>query len=102
MNILDLSSIFSTLFIIGHTLSEVDWVPVETLRLIAAVASCLLVIKIYDWLRLFETTSFYIQLVTLTIYDIGSFMILFSVALFMISIPVSIMNLSRSDQNTLV
>ena len=102
MNLLDMSSIFSTLFIIGHTLAEVDWVPIETLRLMASVASCLLVIKIYDWLRLFETTSFYIQLVTLTIGDIGSFMILFSVALFMIAIPISIMNLGRTEDSELV
>ena len=70
--------------------------------MLAAIASCIFMVKIYDWLRLFETTSFYIQLVTLTILDIGPIMILFVVALFMISIPYSILNLSRTEDTALV
>ena len=46
-------------------------------RVIASLAVFLLWAKVFDWLRLFEITSFYIKLVQETFRDLTSFMILF-------------------------
>ena len=42
------------------TLAGRDWISVENLRVMAAFASCLLFVKLYDWLRLFSSTAFYV------------------------------------------
>ena len=65
----------------------------------ASFAICLLTLKIYDWLRLFETTSFFILLIGRTIIDIGPFMIFFMVALLAFGLPMSILDLNRSDED---
>ena len=36
---------------------------VEPLRVLAAFASCFILVKMFDWLRLFEETAFYVLLV---------------------------------------
>lgn len=46
------------------------WMSDETLRIVAAITSCSLMIKLYDWLRLFDGTSFYILLIAETMKDI--------------------------------
>jgi len=50
-------------------------------RLLAAFIILALWFKVFDWMRLFEQTSFYIRLIIETFVDIGYFMIIFFVAL---------------------
>ena len=72
----------------------------KRLRLLAAIASCLLLAKLYDWLRLFEATSFYIQLIKVTVYEISAFMILLVIALCMFGIPMLLINQGRRDEES--
>ena len=72
----------------GHTPN----MGVETQAYMGAVVSFFLISKCFDWLRIFEETSFYIMLIFATIQDIGSFMILFMVALVMFAFPLVILN----------
>ena len=90
-------SLFFTLFLTILTLPQSEIIPANAHRLLAAVTSCMLILKIYDWLRLFETTSFYIQLVSLTLHNIIAFSILFFLALLMFGIPISMINMGRTD-----
>lgn len=46
----------------------------QLLRATAAMTSCILIIKIFDWFRLFEETAFYIRLLFVTLEDIGYFL----------------------------
>ena len=71
----------------------------EMLRLLAAVASLCQVSKILDWLRLFDSTAFYIHLLGQAIYDIKEFLIIAFIALLLTSIPTTIiaMNWGRED-----
>ena len=43
-----------------HYLLGLTLLDGKVLRTMAAIASSLLVAKIYDWLRLFENTAFYV------------------------------------------
>ena len=72
----------------GHTPS----LGVDTQAYMGAIVSFFLISKSFDWLRIFEETSFYIKLIFATIKDIGSFMILFSVSLIMFAFPLTILN----------
>ena len=68
----------------------------------AALASILIVAKIYDWLRLFEITAFYVQLLEATIKGIGSFMLLFFVALLLFGLPFSMLNENRTGESNIM
>jgi hypothetical protein len=80
----------------------VEFPSFETQRVIAALATFCLWIKVLDWCKLFGPTSFFIKLITETIYDIRYFMIIFTVALMMFGMPMYILQLNRTDENTIV
>ena len=66
-NYVDIVSIVLTLFLTSSTMLEVELLPIETLRMLAAILTFFLLLKMYDWLRLFEDTSFFVQLVQRTL-----------------------------------
>ena len=68
----------------------------------AAIASCTLMLKVFDWLRLFEKTAFYILLVEETLKDVSSFLILLVTALMMFGVPMVMLNLNRDNDNSIV
>ena len=51
--------------------------------------------KIFDWLRLFDRTAFYVQLLGATLDQIKEFMLLFTVALLTFGLPLSMLNQTR-------
>ena len=76
--------------------------PMELLRPMAAIASCTLIIKMFDWLRLFEKTAFYILLLGQTISDVSYFLILLLTALMMFGVPMIMLNLNRAEDKSIV
>ena len=98
-NIVDLIAIPLTTVLTIHWLSswilEASWIDTKTLRVIAALASLLLISKIFDWLRLFDRTAFYVQLLGSTLNEIKEFILLFVVALLLFGLPLSMLNKTR-------
>ena len=88
-----------TLLIIVVTRLAPEWIDRKNLVTIAALTSMFLIIKLADWLRLFESTAFYVQLIKQTLLDITPFMALFFFALLLFTIPISILNLNRYKDN---
>ena len=68
----------------------------------AAIASSCLMIKFYDWLRLFESTAFYITLIEYTLKDIKPFMLLFLICMMIFGIPLVMLELNRSEEDQLI
>ena len=68
----------------------------------ASIASCALLMKVFDWLRLFEPTAFYIKLVQETLWDIKAFLILIVTALATFGIPMIILNLKLDEESQVV
>ena len=101
-NWIDLSGLILTLMIIVLTLFEQSFMSTETLRITASFASFSLAFKFYDWLRLFEGTSFFIQLIEQTFKDVRWFLILFFVALIAFGIPMSMLDLNRDEESALI
>ena len=58
--------------------------------------------KVFDWLRLFEQTAFYILLMITTLKDASSFLILLLIALMMFGVPMIMLNLNRDVENQIV
>ena len=67
-NWFDIAGLSFTIFIWFMTLFRIDAVEIQKLRIIAALTSCFNFIKIFDWLRLFDGTAFYVQLLAATLY----------------------------------
>ena len=100
----DIVGLSLTLIVLISSVTYEPLLPIDNLRLMAAIASCSLMIKVFDWLRLFEKTAFYILLVSETFVDISAFMILLAVALLMFGVPLIMLNLNRSkeDENLVI
>ena len=70
----------------------------QTQRFMAAISVCCLWLKLFDWLRLFEYTAFYVRLISLTLYNIRSFAVILVIVLMMFGSAVHILNLGRSSE----
>lgn len=87
-------------YILGSLFSFAShMIDLETLRVMAAVASFCLLAEFFDWLRLFEQTAFYITLVIETLNDIRAFIILIIASLMLFGVPMVMLDLNRDDGN---
>ena len=77
-------------------------IPVESLRVFAAFASLFTLAKLFDWLRLFEKTGFYVKLVGETLNDIKYFILLLLTTLVMFGVPVVMLDASSSEDKDLM
>ncbi len=98
-NYIDMVNLFLTAFVIVTSFESFAVLPIENLRALAAIGSCALIIKIFDWLRLFEKTAFFVLLLSETLYDIRYFITLIFVSLIMFGIPMVILNNNRGPEN---
>ena len=72
-----------------NTFLRVSWI-----RAIAAATCLLLILKLFDWCRLFDETAFFITLIVKTLRDIGSFIQLMFLAVFCFGVPLMILQLN--------
>jgi hypothetical protein len=64
LNWVDILSFLLTLLVIVSTAFDLTWIELQELRYLAAAASFFLVLNLFDWLRLFEQTAFYVDLLS--------------------------------------
>ena len=93
----DFTGLLIVLLILAHTGLRIDLISVEALRILAAIASCLTLLKLFDWLRLFEDTAFYVLLVFETLKDIRHFLFLLLTTLMMFGVPMLMLDANSSD-----
>ena len=86
-----------TLFILFVTAFEFEFVSFAQLRVTAALATCFILVKLFDWMRLFSGTSFYILLIGKTLQDITQFLIILVVALLCFGLPMVMLDLNRES-----
>lgn len=102
-NAFDIFQLLSTFTIVAMNLHSSHNVNTDMIRVVAAVSVFLLWMKMFDWLRLFEPTSFYIKLVTATFSDMSSFMLLFLTGLAMFGSSMYMLQLSsQSSKDTII
>ena len=68
-------------------------------RLVATFAIFVLWIKIFDWLRLFEQTSFYMLLVRQTLHDMWSFVVIYLFGLGMVGSSMYMLELNKPTRD---
>ena len=79
----DVTGYLLVLFLLFLTGFQIHFIPLETLRVLAAFATCITLLRLINWMRLFEDTSFYVLLIRVTIDDIKYFMLLLIISLLM-------------------
>ena len=89
-------------FLVVMTILKIDWPEAETRKSMAAILVFLIWSKMFDWLRLFDTTSFYIKLIVVTITDILPFFLIFPIFLLMFGSSMYILQTNRGDKNAVV
>ena len=65
--------------------------------MIATFSVFALWLKVFDWLRMFDATSFYIKLVVKTVKELSNFLILFVAMLAMIGAAMSILQMGGDE-----
>ena len=100
-NWIDMMNLSLTALVVVASFEPFAFLEVETLRAFASVAAFLLMAKVFDWLRLFESTAEYVLLIQETIMDTGVFIILIFFALMMFGIPMIILNENRDETNAI-
>jgi len=61
-----------------------------------------MLLKAFDWMRLFDLTSFYVLLILQTIKDIAAFLLLLLMSLVLFGVPMIILNMNRSEDQLVV
>ena len=93
----DVAGILIMLFLIVITGCHLSLLSAEVLRVLAAIATCITLTRLIDWMRLFEETSFYVLLIQVTLSDIKYFMVLLLIALLMFGIPIMMLDMNSED-----
>ena len=101
-NYIDMTGLLLVLLIVLVTGLRLDWFSLEALRVLAAFASCLTLLKLFDWLRLFEQTAFYVLLVGVTLRDVRYFILLLLTTLMMFGIPLVMLDASSYEGKELI
>lgn len=95
MNIVDLMMYLLNAALIVLTFFRVDIPSTGTRRVMGAIVVCLIWSKMFDWMRMFDATSFYIKLIIVTIKDILPFFLIFPVFLMTFGSALFILNTNR-------
>ena len=96
-NLNDLLHLSISMVMVATNLTEEPMLDVEYQIVLASIGSFSICIKFYDWLRLFDRTSFYINLISMTIIEINYFLILYLASFFMFGFPLLMLNLYRTQ-----
>ena len=91
-----LSYILNTILIIC-TIMRLDFPDIDTRRVICSILVCIIWAKMFDWLRMFDATAFYIKLIKATVTDIWPFFIIFPIFLFTFGSSLYILSTNRDD-----
>ena len=78
-----------------------DLIAREYIVVGAFIAMTIMWFKAFYWLRLFSSTSFYIRLITETIYGIRWFLIILFFTMFAFTNAIYILNANRTEENSI-
>ena len=101
-NINDLIWLALSPIIIIFSIPAKTLISLECLQALTAIASFSMMVKVFDWMRLFEGTSFYVLLIIQTIKEIKFFMLLVVISMITFGLPMSFLNLHRSSEELII
>lgn len=94
-NVIDILCLITTALVLLESYQLLGIFGMSSLRGLAAIASCLILSKVFYWLRLFKKRAFYILLLERTFDDSRQFISLIFISLLMFGVPMLILNQNR-------
>ena len=94
-NILDLVQYALNMILLTNTIFGMDMFSKELLRLMSAVVGLEVWFKMFDWMRIPDSTAFYIKLIQQTFSDIVPFFMIFPIFLATFGTPIYILSDER-------
>ena len=98
-NLFDLTSLASSIFVTFKIYTSSNWFSIESLRVIAAIASSNLIFKLYDWMRLWTGTAFFIELLFRSIKEMKIFVGMLIISLFAFGTPMLMISHNWEDDS---
>ena len=92
----------TTFIMIMFTAFDMEWPQLEHRRIIASLLVFSLWFKMFDWMRLFDNTSFYIKLILKTVSDIVPFMAIHILFLLMFGCAMQCLSMNRGEDEEVV
>ena len=102
LNYFDLFQFTANVFITLVTIFEIDYFSIYFMRTLCSLVAIVIWIKVFDWFRIFDATSFYIKLLMMTIQDILPFFFIFPVFLMTFGTALLILSDNRGEDNMLI
>ena len=84
------------------TLFGVDSIALETLRVLAALATFISLTRLIEWMRLFEPTAFYVLLILETLRDVKNFIFLLMITFLMFGVPVLMLDMNSAEDYEMI
>ena len=81
------------------SMTDYNFTSIETRRITSAMLCFILWLKIFDWLRMFDATSFYVKLISQTLVDIVPFAcFIFPICLLSFGCAMICLSLNRDEE----
>ena len=96
-NLIDIYSFICSVWIITVTMIGYHWPSMENQRMMAAFSVLFLWMKLIEWFKIFDATSFYVKLVRETIIEILSFALIFITCLAMFGTFMYFLQLNQKE-----
>ena len=78
---------------------DVDWPTLYTRRVLVAIMLVFIWTKVFEFLKVFDSTSFFVKLINDTILDIGPFMLILPLFIMAFGTSLLILNMERDEEH---
>lgn len=85
---------------ISNAIANVDYFSLTSLRAYVGIASFVMWIKVFYWMRLYKNTAYYVKLIGKTLSDIGIFAMLCLVIIFAFANLFYMLNIGSTDDDS--
>ena len=102
MNCLDLLTYTISIILIVFSMLNVDFPTIEKRCVLAALIAIMMWMKMLEWLRVFDSTAFFIKLIWTTMVDILPFFMIFFIFIFMFGSADYILSMNRDSEEKII
>ena len=102
MNCLDLLTYMISTILIFLSMISLEIPSIQSRCVLAALISIMMWLKMLEWLRVFDSTAFFIKLILQTMVDILPFFVIFFIFIFMFGSALYILSMNRESEEEIV
>ena len=102
MNCLDLLTYVISTVLIIFSMLNLDTPTIQIRCILAALISIMMWMKMLEWLRVFDSTAFFVKLIMQTMIDILPFFVIFFIFIFMFGSALYILSMNRDSEEEIV